>query len=449
MTICRGQGNCTNSRKHWHFAASLLIAAVCAASLAANALAASRGGADAAQRDDSETQITLLEGEPITSRITAVADGKLTLADGRSLALADVRRINRPASGDAARNIGLKRPNARVFLAGGGCLNVDAVTVQRERVQLQWGPGGEVELPLTAIRGVETTVGYPDVEVSERYARGVADLTAEADQLYVLHEGRVVVVPGLFDAMDENAITFIPGSEPRSIDRTRVLGFTLANARAATPGPDGAAQQDTRAPATRVHLADGSEIRGRVVSLADGWLTVRLPLGERAPTIRTRWSAVQRIDLRSDRLVFLSEIDPLSVEQDPGLDVPRPWRRDHNVMGGPIRLGGVTYEQGLGVRSMCELTYAIDGQYETFAAVIGLDDSTGDLGDCEFVVEVDGREAIRVRQRGTDPPRPIEVSVEGGRRLTLRVAFGEDLSLSDHANWADARIVKAPPSSGR
>jgi hypothetical protein len=225
----------------------------------------------------------------------------------------------------------------------------------------------------------------------------------------------------------EKHIGFQWNDEERKVGRDRVYGVVFAQFGDA---PDLAGQ-------CRVLLKDGSSLWGAVTGLRDGKLALRPAEGV---DVRLPWNAVTRLDVRSTKMAFLSDLDPIDVVQEALVTYVGPWRRDLNVVGGPLTLGKTVYEKGLGIHARCELTYALGGRYDVFAAVIGLDASALGRGDCVFRVEADGKELFTRRMRGTDRPKPVRLEIAGSQRLTLIVDYGEDLDLADRANWADARV---------
>ena len=48
---------------------------------------------------------------------------------------------------------------------------------------------------------------------------------------------------------------------------------------------------------------------------------------------------------------------------------------------------------------------------------------------------------------GRDEPRAIRVNIVGVKIIALLVDFGEELDLSDHADWADARLIRPAAQS--
>lgn len=109
--------------------------------------------------------------------------------------------------------------------------------------------------------------------------------------------------------------------------------------------------------------------------------------------------------------------------------------------GGPLRLGGTTYDKGLGVHARSEVAVALNGAYERFAAETGIDEEKPDRGSVVFEVLGDGEVLARSGTLGpADPPYAFDVDVRGVRQLTLRVTDAGDGIDSDHADWADARL---------
>lgn len=111
--------------------------------------------------------------------------------------------------------------------------------------------------------------------------------------------------------------------------------------------------------------------------------------------------------------------------------------------GGPLRLGGTTYDKGLGVHARSEVTVDLNGAYDRFAAETGIDEEKPDKGSVVFEVLGDGEVLARSAVLGpADAPHAFDVDVSGVRQLTLRVTDGGDGIDSDHGDWADARLLE-------
>jgi hypothetical protein len=145
--------------------------------------------------------------------------------------------------------------------------------------------------------------------------------------------------------------------------------------------------------------------------------------------------------------VYLSDLEPADYRHVPYLAIAWPYRRDRNVLGEPLSVGGRRYLKGIGMHSASRLTYRLDGRYRRFDAVVALDDSAEEQGSVTFGVYVlrDGawKEAYTSGiVRGGEAPRPVSVNVHGAEGLTLTVDFADRGDELDRAVWLDARLVK-------
>jgi hypothetical protein len=213
-------------------------------------------------------------------------------------------------------------------------------------------------------------------------------------------------------------------------------------------------------------LVDGTTLTGRLVSLQGDELRITHPLaaqagGQGAAQAGELSLSVPRVEeliVQNGAFVYLSDLVPEGVEQrfppEFAYEVDTwGWKRDHNVVGGTLRLGGRPYDKGLGVHSLCKLTYRLDGAYREFKAVVGLDDSTRYMGEpglgaVVFKVVLDGDKPAKeyptgVVQRKGQAPTELSVDVTGARTITLWADFDPTtLHILGRADWADAHLIK-------
>lgn len=108
--------------------------------------------------------------------------------------------------------------------------------------------------------------------------------------------------------------------------------------------------------------------------------------------------------------------------------------------GNAITLNGVEYSRGLGVHANSTVTYNLEGKYERFLSDIGVDDEVGNSGSVTFTVLLDGKQIYTSGlMNGTSANKSIDVSVVGGKQLTLTVSQDADNG-QDHASWGGARL---------
>jgi len=382
----------------------------------------------AALADDT---VMLLSGETITAQISAMnEDGVLLDASGAPIGdgIQSVRRMVRdvkPTTIDVGSKV--------VLLSGGGLVYSQKVTTEGEEVVVDLGDKAVLRLPFSLVAAVvEQAVGIEPnkpLDVREKFEQALEQRSEREDALFVDRGSRLLMFTGALDSISDKEYVFIFDGEERRMARDRAYGLVFAQP---TAPPDRMGQ-------IKVNLQNGTQLWGRPIALVDGKLTVEPAPGRR---VTLPWSKVTAVQVRSDRVTFLSDLNPVSVQEQSIMFIRAPWQRDTNVRGGQMQIADRVFEKGLGVHANSRLTFEVGGKYQAFAAVIGLDAITKDRGDCEFVVVGDGKELLRHRAKGGDQPKPIRVAIDGVKMLTLSVEAGEDLDLSDHANWADARVLR-------
>jgi len=142
-------------------------------------------------------------------------------------------------------------------------------------------------------------------------------------------------------------------------------------------------------------------------------------------------------------IVYLSDMTPVEDQQSSYASGGWPTRRDCNVVGGPLRVRGIEHAKGLGVHSRSVLVYDLARRFQSFCAVVGVDDDSGRWASVVFVVEVDGRRlwhSDKLNQH-SPPAATGMLDVADAERLTLTVEFGDYGDVQDRANWCDALLV--------
>lgn len=216
-------------------------------------------------------------------------------------------------------------------------------------------------------------------------------------------------------------------------------------------------------------LFDGSAVVLERPAVQGGLLTGRTPS---RLSIRVEMDRVAAIGFQGESFVHVSDLEPAEVKRVPYFPLPEapaaeamlefvcPLRFDKSPDGNPITLRHHRYYKGIGVRPRTELTYAIDGAFRRFRATCGIDDEVlgpgygrgGGTGSVVFIVTVDGKEAyVSPPVRGGREPVPVDVSVEGAKRLTLTVALVPDDKMPegrtdspelDNAVWARPLLIR-------
>ncbi|MEI7901133.1 MAG: NPCBM/NEW2 domain-containing protein, partial [bacterium] len=116
---------------------------------------------------------------------------------------------------------------------------------------------------------------------------------------------------------------------------------------------------------------------------------------------------------------------------------------NRSVMGGEIKVGGNTYSKGIGVHAITDVTYKLDKVYNRFRAVVGVQD-TASSGSVEFEVHGDGKKLASSGVLVCGVAKELDVDISGVTELKIRATDGGDGINSDHADWADARVLAIP-----
>jgi len=137
-------------------------------------------------------------------------------------------------------------------------------------------------------------------------------------------------------------------------------------------------------------------------------------------------------------MVFLDETFPDEADQDYGnLETNRSvWQKE-------MIIAGKRFARGLGSHANSRILYDLrGGNFKTFRCQVGRDEHAHD-GAIEFEVWVDGKKLFQSGpMTKATPAKPVEVEVLGASTLELRSLAGRDGIQGDHANWAEAQLLR-------
>ncbi len=118
------------------------------------------------------------------------------------------------------------------------------------------------------------------------------------------------------------------------------------------------------------------------------------------------------------------------------------------LTGRPLAIAGRHYQSGIGARPNLEIEYDLKGLFDSFVALVGVDDATGNQNaTIEFVVLGDGKELWRSgAMKKADAAKPLQIDITGVRRLVLRVSGGgegQGQQARILADWVNATLQKS------
>jgi hypothetical protein len=106
-----------------------------------------------------------------------------------------------------------------------------------------------------------------------------------------------------------------------------------------------------------------------------------------------------------------------------------------------LQIRGKQYIRGLCTHANSKIVYDLNGKYSRFQSWVGVDQSV--YGSVTFEVYVDGKKKYNsTLVERNNQPRMVDVDVAGGRKLELVVTDGGNGVDGDHADWAQARLIK-------
>ncbi|MHB8970387.1 MAG: NPCBM/NEW2 domain-containing protein [Pirellulaceae bacterium] len=166
-------------------------------------------------------------------------------------------------------------------------------------------------------------------------------------------------------------------------------------------------------------------------------------------------SQLARFDFAAGNVAYLSDLEFELAECLPFIGTRLPPnrilqlyqpRRDAGFEGIGLWVGEGTnlqqFEKGLAIHSRSLLVFRLNEPHRQLTAVAGIDSRLRGRGNVLLVIRGDERELLRQTISGQQPPAPLDVNIEGVRRLEILVDFGETLDVADHLNLCNARIIK-------
>lgn len=260
----------------------------------------------------------------------------------------------------------------------------------------------------------------------DRFSAELARPDRDSDTLFVMSDKGVVPFSVAVTKIAPDAVAFHWRGEDRTIETRKVAAIIFANSAQRNPQP------------ATVALSDTTVLCGSIVSLNHSAVEIDVA-GTKA---LIPMASVLSIELANPNVAYLSALQPTSIKEVPFFNHIWKHRLDRNVAGNPLTLDGKEYARGIGCHTQTELTYDLGGRYNKFAAVIGIDDQARPRGSVQFIVLVDGKQVFSQTLTGRDRAMPIALDISGANRLTLIAGFAEDASIGDHADWADARVMR-------
>jgi len=273
-------------------------------------------------------------------------------------------------------------------------------------------------------------------EIAAQWER-ILKTPATAD-LIVIREGPSIdFLKGVLGDVTADHVNFTLDGETVPADRAIVEGVVYYHPKPAVA--DGAA--------CIVNDSNGSSIGVESLALDGDRIRLRTPAGIEiamplAKVTTVEFPAQYLSQFKPESVTFIQHLRssaPLLTAVD---KLYRP-RFDRSFKGGPLMLGGRSYQRGLALHSRTEITFLLPESFARFTALAGIDDRVRPSGDVRLVISADDRVLFDRILTGGDEPVPISLELGGAARLRVLVDFGGDeTDTFDHLNLVDARLFK-------
>lgn len=374
-----------------------------------------------------------IDGRTVIGALRVDGQGAATLvADAGPIVLALTDVVAFTPSGAEARAVAAPH---RLWLRSGAELPAIAVTGRAASADapaafvVELPAGLSVTVPISFVRALRH--GGSERPEPGLFAKDLADPVDNDDVLFVQKDGKSHRTQVTITGMQADRVQFTLRGSAYEFPLSAVTGIVFGR-------NTGFAPDEQPRPRTTVELTTGERLAGRLV-LLDQELRLRLDEGAE---VAVPLAALQRLTVASDRLVWLSELQP-HVEQTPAFDRVWPWGNDRCPAGRGLVIAGTKHERGIGMVPRTRLTYDLGGRYDVFEAMIGIDDRGGPAAHAVFRVLVDGKIVFESAPKVLgEPATKVQVELARCRELAIEVDFGRNYDLGDFCAWADARVVQ-------
>lgn len=391
----------------------------------------------------------MLEGQTHNGLLAAISTTDVEITENGipvKLAIDDVMVIEFPASASQA-----SEETQMLFFNDGSQIHGTSVARTAKSVTAQTELIGEIDANVAAIHAVRLQAENPSYK---QQWNTFLKRNSEKDNLVVAKRdgSGLDFLAGIVSNITAVQVEFLLDGETIPVPAERVYGIVFA--RSSGPKHAGSVPNATiqlTSTAGDIFFAKAITLDGDTLKAESAWgQTVSVPL-----------NSLQKIDLSSGRIQFLSDM-PAIAERFDGIDPENSLfaglisSEQQKSLFGPqrnmtierqsrLRLRGREYAKGLCIHSRSEMQWDLGKRFSAMECVVGIDDEVAFNGSHSVALKItaDGNVVFEKLISTTDDPLPLRLPLEGVSTLTVLVDFGDDSSVCDWLDIADARLVIA------
>ena len=386
-----------------------------------------------------QVNVQTLDGRVVVGSLAELNSQQLTVEtpDGRvSLTTGELLQVVFKSSSVALD----QPPEVWVELLDGSSLIGMELAVEGKTARVKLRDGSTFEVPTAAL----TTVRLKEQsqQVAQEWSR-IVGMRHTTDVLIVGSGETIDYHKGVLRDVSPSTVQFELDGDLLPVKRPKVHGLLYYH------------PPDDSPPEPICEITDVGGSRWSVQTLE---LAADLPLAHRLTWTtpgglkRTQpLPMVRQIDFSRGKIVFLSDLNPESLTYTPyfgtgkGLPLLAKFfalREDKNLRSGPLQLGKKKYSKGLALHSRTKVVYRLPGRFSRLQATAGIDEGVRPRGNVRLVIYGDDRVLLETTVTGTDPPKPIDLDLNGVRRIAILADFGKEMDVADHLDLCEARILK-------
>lgn len=285
-----------------------------------------------------------------------------------------------------------------------------------------------LSIPLDALLGLVFDAKSDSAATDSLVAR-VRSESRDAELLWLSNGDKL---PGIFSGLDDKKLTFQPETGKVELPRQGLQALGFPQGQVVYRRPDGPYFELKLGDRSRLGMSRIKLERGQLVGTTRFKSEIRFPIGELA-----------QLHVMNSSVVYLSDRETSGTIYEPYVGPTRPYRRNSTVAGDVLRLGGRSYDRGLGTQSRSVLVYKLEPGSKRFQALVGVDDRAGPLGNVVFKVQGDKKTLFESSPMvAGEATKIVDLDLSGMTFLILMTEFGERGDVQDHADWVEARIIR-------
>jgi hypothetical protein len=404
---------------------------------------------------DVDVSAKKLDGTALSGTLQSWQDGQLVLATPagpQQIAEAGLLSLQRSTPFAAAAGADTRKPI--VELLDGTTIPLAKYTASGNKaivapLQHASGEPRPIAIPIGKVKSVRL---QPMTEaVADQWSEAL-NSNSPSDLLVVFKRGgqSLDYLEGTIGQVTDNEVEFLHDGTKVQVNRDKVAGLAFYRAGAATD----------ETPRCVLSGGNGLSIHSATVRLDGNDLQIVTSLGV---NVRWPWAEISSADFSAGKLVYLSDLTPLSQSWRPLVALPASAthaaafgqpRFDRAAVGGPLSLWypdgesspatghAESFPKGIALRSHTEIVYRVPRGLNRFLAAGGIEPATRARGDVMLTIQGDDRTLLEQPVSGRDVPLPVELDVTGVKQLKIIVDYGKNLDTGDWLNLCNARFVK-------